>query len=126
MKARVKKSLVVDQFYMGYRFHNGMTKYLGKRIKVRKEGAHWIGPEGYVFTRTMLKPPLIKYTVSRLRANLTYVKDCCNRYELITADTRNGTYRFIAEYVFKSSAKRKLKQLAKRSYGPIYFKIRKL
>lgn len=29
-KVRVKEDLVVDEFYGGFRFHNGMAKYAGK------------------------------------------------------------------------------------------------
>lgn len=61
-KVRVKKNLIVDNFYGGGRFHNGMSKYKGKIGKVG-EARHYdnskygvsVECEGYDWTEEMLE-----------------------------------------------------------------------
>ena len=61
-KVRVKKNLVVDKFYGGGRFHNGMSKYKGKVGTVRGV-RHYdkskysidVECEGYDWTEDMLE-----------------------------------------------------------------------
>lgn len=61
-KVRVRKDLVVDQFYGGKRFHNGMKFHLGKEAIIKGK-AHYdenlfhisIDLEGYDWTVDMLE-----------------------------------------------------------------------
>jgi hypothetical protein len=61
-KVKVKEDLVVDQFYGGKRFHNGMSKYLGKETTVAEKTHYgnntyhiWVDLEGYDWTPEMLE-----------------------------------------------------------------------
>ena len=61
-KIKVKNSLVVDNFYGGGRFHNGMAKYKGMAGKVcgtkhydKKYYAISVECEGYDWTEEMLE-----------------------------------------------------------------------
>ncbi len=61
-KVRVKKDLVVDQFYGGNRFHNGMSKHVGKETTIASKTNQgdniyhiWIDIEGYNWTDEMLE-----------------------------------------------------------------------
>jgi len=64
-KVRVRKDLVVDHFYGGKRFHNGMAKHLGKETTIASKTRHgdntyhiWVDIEGYDWTDTMLEEVL--------------------------------------------------------------------
>lgn len=61
-KVKVRKDLVVDQFYGGFRFHNGMKWHLGKEAIIKGK-SHYneniyhisIDLEGYDWTPEMLE-----------------------------------------------------------------------
>lgn len=60
-KVRVKDNLIVDKFYGGLRFHNGMSLFKGKTFTVRgvpwydSEGFYLENTDGYVFSKEMFE-----------------------------------------------------------------------
>lgn len=60
-KVIIRKDLIVDNFYGGLRFHNGMSRYKGKETEIlcnphyNKNAYRISGDEGYDWSKEMFE-----------------------------------------------------------------------